>query len=380
MIYLDNAATTMVDPLVFKAMHPYFTEDYGNPSSIHSAGIKAKKALDFSREKIARSLNSSPNEIIFTSGGTESNNFAIKGIAFANRHKGNHIITTKIEHKCVLDTCRWLETQGFNITYLDVDCQGFIDLTQLESQITKSTILISVIHGHNEIGTIQDIAMIAQIAKKHGVLFHTDACQSYTKIAIDVQALPIDLITINSHKIHGPKGVGALFIRRGTPIMPWQHGGGQEKGLRTGTENVPGIVGFAEAVILSSASDSLHMSELRDALISEIKKIPKTRLNGPVGNKRLCSNVNFSFAAIEGEALLESLDIEGVACSTGSACSSKSLDPSYVLKAIAVPDEYINGSIRISLSRFTTKQEVSLALEAIKKSVKRLRELSPYTV
>lgn len=377
-IYLDNGATTMVDPLVIKEMLPYFSEAYGNSSSLHSKGIEAKDALENARKIIAKSINAEQEEIIFTSGGTESNNFALKAIAFANKEKGNHIITTKVEHKCILETCKWLEFQGFEITYLDVDKEGFVKLDNLEKAITKKTILVSVIHGNNEIGTINNLDNIGNICKKNNVYFHTDACQSYTKTEIDVKKTNIDLITINAHKIHGPKGVGALFVKKGTKIKQWQHGGAHEFNLRAGTENIPGIVGFAKAVEIAASKKHIeHMTKLRDKLIKGILEIPDVSLNGPIGNKRLCNNVNASFKGIEGEAIGGYLDSYGICSSTGSACSSLKLEPSYVLKAIGKTNEQANGSLRLTLSKFTTEEEIDFVLKKMPEIVKKLRSFSP---
>ncbi len=377
-VYLDNGATTMVDPKVAEAMRPYFTKHYGNPSSIHSFGTEARTAVEEARRVIAKSINASPDEIIFTSGGTESNNFALKSIAFTNKDKGNHIITTKVEHKCILKSCKWLEEQGFKITYLDVDSEGFVNPDALEKAITKETILFSAIHANNEIGTIMDIEAFGKVCRKHNVYFHTDACQSYTKTEIDVKKQNIDLMSLNAHKIHGPKGVGALFIRNGVKIKPWQHGGGQERNIRSGTENVPGIVGFAETVKMANKKHVEHMSRLRDKLIKGILEIPGTRLNGPTGDKRLCNNVNVCFKAIEGEAIGALLDQKLICSSTGSACSAKELEPSYVLLAIGVSHEDANGSLRLTLSRFTTEEEIDYALEVLPDVVEKLRKISPF--
>ncbi|MBL7054637.1 cysteine desulfurase [Candidatus Woesearchaeota archaeon] len=376
-IYLDNGATTKVDDEVVKAVTKYFTAEYGNSSSIHQVGRAAKEALENSREIIAKSLNAEPEEIIFTSGGTESNNLAIKGIAFANKEKGNHIIITKVEHDCVLNACRWLETQGFKITYLDVDKEGFIDLEQLKSSINNKTILVSVIHGNNEIGTINDLEAIGKICKENKVLFHTDACQSFTKTEIDVKKQNLDLATINAHKIHGPKGVGALYIKKYTKIIPLFHGGGQEFNKRSGTVNVSGIVGFAKAVELANKADIEKMEKLRDKLINQVlKEISHTMLNGP-RKKRLCNNVDISFEFIEGESLLMRLDDQGIEVSTGSACSSKSLEPSHVLLAIGLKHETAHGTLRMTLSKYTTEKEIDKTIKVLKEEVAALRVMSP---
>nr|MCK4930239.1 cysteine desulfurase [Nanoarchaeota archaeon] len=377
-IYLDNAATTKLDPKVLKAILPFFTEKYGNASSTHTKGREAKQALEKARKTIAKSIGAKPEEVVFTSGGTESNNFTLKSIAFNNKHKGNHIITTKIEHECVLRSCKWLEKQGFKITYLGVDKEGFVIPEELEKAITPKTIIVSIIHGNNEIGTIQDLTTLGEICKKHNVYFHTDACQSYTKTEINVKKQPVDLITLNAHKIHGPKGVGALYIRKGVNISAWQHGGGHEQNLRSGTENIHGIVGFAQAVKLALNNKHIkHMTRLRDKLIKEVLKIPETTLNGPKGDKRLCNNTNFAFKRIEGEAIGGYLDLKGIASSTGSACSAKTLEPSHVLQAIGMSKADANGSLRLSLSRFTTEQEIDYVLKVLPGIVKKLRLISP---
>ncbi|MBU4116482.1 MAG: cysteine desulfurase, partial [Nanoarchaeota archaeon] len=334
-IYMDNAATTRVDERVVKEMLPYFDEGFGNASSVHFKGQEAKNALEKSRKIIAKSINARTNEIIFTSGGTESNNLALKGLFFENYPEKNHIITTKIEHDCVLNTCKWLETQGAKVTYLDVDSDGLIDLNQLKNSITDKTIIVSVIHGNNEIGTIQDLEKIGEICREKHVLLHTDACQSYTKVAVDVKKQNLGLVTLNSHKIHGPKGVGVLYIRENIKITPVSHGGGHEKNLRSGTENISGIVGFAKAVEIASDKNVKKMTALRNKLISEILKLPNTKLNGP-RTERLCNNINISFNNIEGEAIGGYLENYGICTSTGSACASHSLESSHVLKAIGL--------------------------------------------
>ena len=378
-IYLDNGATTRVDPSVVKIMQPYLEKEYGNASSSHAYGQNARIAVENSRNTLAKTLNCSPEELIFTSGGTESNNFAIKSIAFTNRKKGGHIITTKIDHDCVLNSCKWLEKQGFDVTYLGVDEEGFVDPIELNKAITEKTILVSIIHGNNEIGTIQDLEALGNICKDRGVYFHTDACQSYTKVDINLKKIPVDLVTLNAHKIHGPKGVGALFIRKSVKIEPWQHGGGHEFKLRSGTENVPGIIGFAEAgKIGCNFKHVKQMTRLRDLLIEGILKLDNVKLNGPVGDKRLCNNVNVSFRKIEGESIGAYLDSRSVASSTGSACSTKSLDPSHVLLALGLSHELANGSLRLTLSRFTTEEEIDYTLKALEKGVKKLRGISPF--
>ncbi|MDO8516545.1 MAG: cysteine desulfurase family protein [Nanoarchaeota archaeon] len=375
-IYFDNASTTAVDDKVVKAMIPYFSEKYGNASSVHHIGFEAKEALEKSREIIAKSINAEPEEIYFTSGGTEANNFALKGIIFANPNK-KHIITTKIEHACVLNTCKWLEEQGIEVSYIEVDRNGFVNPRNIELLIRDNTALVSVIHGHNEIGTIQNIEEIGKICRKKGVYFHTDACQSYTKTDINVKKQNLDLVTLNSHKIHGPKGVGVLYIKKGVNISPLIHGGGHEKGLRSGTENISGIIGFAEAVKISDKKDIEKMEKLRDYIIKEILKIPNTKLNGSLEN-RLCNNINISFSNIEGESIAGYLNNYGICVSTGSACSSHTLEPSYVLMAIGSSHLGANSSIRITISRYTTKKEIDFLLDKLNKVVKQLREISPF--
>lgn len=378
-IYLDNAATTKVDGEVLRAMLPYFSEKYGNASSTHFKGQEAKEALEKSRRIIAREIGAKRHEIIFTSGGTESNNLALKGLFFWNKENNtgkNHIITTKIEHDCILNSCKWLEKHGAKITYLDVDTEGFINFEELKNSITPNTILVSVIHGNNEIGTIQDLEKIGKICKEKNVLFHTDACQSFTKVSLNVKKQHLDLVTLNSHKIHGPKGVGALYIREGIKITPLSHGGGHEKKLRSGTENISGIVGFAEAVKISNKKNIEKMTKLRDKLIEGILKISNTRLNGSK-EKRLCNNVNISFNNIEGEAVGGYLENFGICTSTGSACASHSLEQSHVLKAIGLSSVQINSSLRISLSKYTTEEEIDYVLEKLEKVVEKLRRISP---
>ena len=375
-IYLDNAATTKVDDEVLKAMLPYFNEKYGNASSVHFMGQEAKNALEKSRGIIAKAIGAKPGEIIFTSGGTESNNLAIKGLFFSNYPEKNHIITTKIEHDCILNTCRWLETQGAKVTYLDVDAEGFIDLNELENSITDKTILVSVIHGNNEIGTIQNLEAIGKICRRKGILFHSDACQSFTKVPINVRKQNLDLITLNGHKTHGPKGVGALYIREGIRITPLLHGGGHERKIRSGTENVSGIVGFAKAVEIAKKKDVEKMVVLRDKLIEGILKIPNTRLNGSK-NQRLCNNVNISFNNIEGESVGGYLENFGICTSTGSACASHSLETSHVLRAIGLTPLEANSSIRLSISKYTTEEEIDYVLEVLPRVVEKLRRMSP---
>lgn len=380
MIYMDNSATTPVKKEVLDAMIPYYTEYYGNPSSIYTLGRESKKALDASRDKIANIFGANPNEIFFTAGGSESDNWAIKGVAFANKHKGNHIITTRIEHHAVLHTCDYLQKQGFEITYLDVDEYGMIDLDQLKNSITDKTILISVMFANNEIGTIQPIKEIGAIAKEHNVYFHTDAVQAVSNVAIDVNELNIDMMSVSSHKFYGPKGIGFLYVRNGVRLDNHMHGGAQERKKRAGTENVASIVGMARALELAYNNLDEHnekLSKLRKKFIDGIMdKISHVKLNGHP-EKRLPGNVNVSIEFVEGESLLLSLDLEGIAASSGSACTSGSLDPSHVLLAIGLPHEIAHGSLRFSLGDFNTEEEVDFVLEKLTGIVARLRAMSP---
>lgn len=375
-IYFDNAATTKIDERVLDAMLPFLKEKYGNASSTHLLGEEARRAIEESRVTIAKSIGAKYKEIVFTGSGTEANNFVIKGLYFANKDKGkDHIITTKIEHDCVLNACRWLETQGAKVTYLDVDKKGFVDLEQLKDSITEKTIVVSVIQGNNEVGTIQDLEAIGKICSEKNVLFHTDACQSFTKTDINVKKMNLDLMTLNAHKIHGPKGVGALYVREGTKIIPLLHGGGHEFNLRSSTENVAGIVGFAKAVKLGM--DVKKIRKLRDKLIEGILEIKNVKLNGAEGDDRLCNNVNVSFNNIEGEAVGSFLNSKGIFGSTGSACSSHNLDPSHVLLAMGLSPLQANSSVRLSISKYTTEEEVDYVLEELKKIVEKLRRISP---
>ena len=379
LIYLDNAATTRVDDDVLKTMLPYFTEKFGNASSTHFKGQEAKNALEDSRKIIAKSIGAKSQEIYFTSGGTEANNLAIKGLYFWNKENNtgkDHIITTRIEHDCVLNTCKWLEKTGAKVTYLDVDAEGFIDLNELKNAITEKTIVVSIIHGNNEVGTIQDLEEIGKICKEKGTLFHTDACQSYTKVPIDVNKQNLTLVTLNSHKIHGPKGVGALYIRENTPIIPLFHGGGHERKIRSGTENVSGIVGFAKAVDISNKKNVEKMIKLRDKLINGLLNISNVKLNGPK-EKRLCNNINVSFNNIEGESLGGYLENLGICTSTGSACASHSLESSHVLKAIGLTPLQANSTLRLSISKYTTEEEIDYVLSSLTKIVEKLRKISP---
>jgi cysteine desulfurase len=378
-IYLDNAATTKVDSRVTKKMLPYFSEKYGNASSQHFLGKQARGAVENAREIIAKSINASPEEIYFTSGGTESNNWALKELFFANKTSGkNHIITTKIEHDSILNVCEMLEKLGAKLTYLNVDREGFIDLNELKKSITNETLAVSVIHGNNEIGTIQNISEIGKICKEKGIYFHIDACQSFIKKEIDVVKDNLDLVTLNSHKIHGPKGIGALFIKKNTKIGIFMHGGGHEGGMRSGTENVPAIVGFGEAVRVSNYKDTENMEKLRDYCIRKIlNEISNTELNGS-RQERLCNNINISFKNIEGEAIAMQLEEYGIIVSTGSACASHNLKKSHVLKEIGLNDMEINSSIRISLSRYTTKEDAEIFIDKLKIAVAKLRKISPF--
>ncbi len=374
--YLDYAALTPIDPEVEKEMKKYNSISYGNPGSMHDAGLAAKDALDSAREKIAKILNCSPNEIIFTSGGTESINLAIKGIAFAS--SGRHIITSKIEHHAVLHTCEYLEKNGFDVTYLNVDKYGLVNPKDVEKAIRDDTILITIMYANNEIGTIEPMEEIGRIAKKHSIPFHTDACQAGL-LDLDVKKLNVDLMTLNSSKIYGPKGVGLLYKRKGIVIEPIVHGGGQEFGLRSGTENLPGIVGFAKALELmqkNKSKESKRLIALRDKLIKGLLKIPKAFLNGHPA-KRLANNVNVSILDIEGEAVLLHLNEKGICASTGSACTAKSLEPSHVITSLGLPYEAAHGSLRFSLGKYTTGKDIDAVLKYLPEIVKNLRLLSP---
>lgn len=379
-VYLDNAATTKTAPEVVDAMLPYFTENYGNPSSVYSFASKNKEVITKQREIIADVLGAASNEIYFTAGGSEADNWALKATAEAYKDKGNHIITTKIEHHAVLHTAEYLEKHGFEVTYLDVDENGIVKLDELKKAIKPTTILISVMFANNEIGTIQPIKEIGEIAKEHGILFHTDAVQAFGQIPINVDECHIDMLSTSGHKLNGPKGIGFLYIRKGVKIRSFVHGGAQERKRRAGTENVPGIVGFGTAV--KRAADTMKARtdkeiELRDYMIERISsEIPYARLNGDA-KKRLPNNVNFSFRFIEGESLLIMLDMKGICASSGSACTSGSLDPSHVLLAIGLPHEIAHGSVRMTLSEETTKDDVDYVIDNLKEIVSRLRSMSP---
>lgn len=382
-IYLDHAATTPIDPRVYEAMQPYFTEKFGNPSSIYQAGQIARNAIERARLEVANILGALPDEIIFVAGGTESDNLAILGVARANQHKGKHIITSKIEHHAVLHPCQQLEKEGFEVTYIPVEKNGIVDPEKVKDAMRDDTILVSIMYANNEVGTIQPIAKIGRTCKKRGIPFHTDACQASGALPLNVDKLHLDLMTINGSKMYGPKGVGALYIRKGTAIKPIMFGGEQEKKLRPGTENVPGIVGFAKALQLAEESrekESARLTELRDYMIREIlAKIPKVELNGdPI--QRLPNNVNVSVLEIEGEALLLRLDMKGISASSGSACTSGSLDPSHVILALGKTHFVAHGSIRFSLGKSTTKKDIDYVLDILPKIVDDLRAISPITI
>lgn len=380
LIYMDNAATTPVKPEVLDAMLPYFTEKFGNPSSIYSISSENKKAITDAREVIAKTINTTPENIYFTAGGSESDNWALKATADAYASKGKHIITTKIEHHAILHTCEYLETKGFEITYLDVDENGLVKLDELTAAIRPDTILISVMFANNEIGTIEPIAEIGKIAHEHGVLFHTDAVQAYTQVPIDVEAMNIDMMSTSGHKINGPKGIGFLYIRKGVKIKSFIHGGAQERHRRAGTENVTGIIGLAKAAEIATANMKERTAEeikVRDHLIERIEKeIPYAKLNGD-RVKRLPNNVNFSFQFVEGESMLILLDFKGICASSGSACTSGSLDPSHVLLAIGLPHEIAHGSLRLTISDQITMEDADYVVDNLKEIVNHLREMSP---
>lgn len=380
---MDNGAGMPLDAKVFKAMKPYFMDDYGNASSSHSSGNIAKTAIEASREKVAQLVGAQkPREIIFTSGGTESNNLAIKGVAYRNRDKGNHIITTVIEHMSVINICKYLQKQGFEVTYVPVDKQGVVDLEKLKDAITDKTILISVMYANGEIGTVQPISEVGKLAKENNVLFHVDAVAASGKVPINVTEENIDLLSISSNDMYGPKGVGALYIKKGTKIVPIIQGGGQEAGLRSGTENIPGIVGMGKAAELAQAemeSESKRLIGLRDKLIKGVlDKIPESFLNGHP-TKRLPNNANIRFSYIEGESLILGLDMHGIQVSSGSACASKTLEPSHVLRSIGLTHEQAHGSLVFTLGKQTSEEDVDFVLEILPDVVKRLRALSPLT-
>ncbi|RJP29611.1 MAG: cysteine desulfurase NifS [Candidatus Omnitrophota bacterium] len=378
--YLDYAATTPADNEVVEAMKPYFSEKFGNPSSIHSFGQEAKQAIEKSRRDLADFLGAKPEEIVFTSGGTESDNYAIEGVAYALEKKGNHIITSAIEHHAITECCSFLEKRGFKVTYVKVDKYGLLDPSDIKKAITDKTILISVMHANNEIGTIQPVAEIGRIAQENNICFHTDAVQTVGHIPVNVNDLGVDMLSLSAHKFYGPKGVGALYIRKGTRINRFLHGGDQENGRRASTHNTTGIVGLGKAIELCSSkmnAEAKFQAKLRDKLIREIpKRIPESYLNGH-DVKRLPNNVNFSIKYIEGESMLLNLDMLGIAASTGSACTSTSLEPSHVLLAIGLPHEIAHGSIRLTLGRWTKEEDIDYILEHLPKIAAKLRAMSP---
>jgi cysteine desulfurase len=379
-VYLDYAATTPVHPEVILAMTPYFAEIWGNPSSIHACGLEARSAIEEARDKIAGLIGAHKDEIFFTSGGTEADNWALQGIASANRARGNHIITSSIEHHAVFETCKHLEEQGFSITYLPVDRYGMVNPDEVKKAITSKTILISIMHANNEVGSIQPIPEIGKVAKTAGVYFHTDAVQTVGHIPVDVNKLGVDMLSISAHKLYGPKGIGALYIRAGTDIQPLIYGGGQEKQMRAGTENVPGIVGFGKVVELAQEEmddEARRISQLRDTLLKNImKNVEHTYLNGHP-TKRLPNNANVSFAFVEGEAICLNLDLAGICAATGSACSSMSMEASHVLLAMGLSPELARSSLRFSFGKWSTEEDVKYVLEKLPAAVSRLRSISP---
>jgi cysteine desulfurase len=379
-IYLDYAATTPTHPEVVRAMLPYFSEVFGNPSSIYTCGQEAKGAIEEARGKVAELIGARDEEIVFTSGGSEADNFAIKGVAYANESKGNHIITTTIEHHAVLETCHFLETKGFRVTYLPVDTYGLVAPEEVRQAITSKTILISVMQANNEIGTIEPIVEIGKIAKEAGIYFHTDAVQTVGHLPVNVDELSVDLLSLSAHKLYGPKGVGALYIRKGTKLLPFVHGGEQERGRRASTENVPGIVGLGKAVEIARqemSEETERVTHLRDKLISGLlEKIDHIRLNGHPTN-RLPNNANVSIAFAEGESMCLNLDLEGICASTGSACSSAITEPSHVMLALGLPPLEAHSSLRFSLGKWTTEEEIDRVLEVLPRIVAKLRAMSP---
>ena len=376
--YFDHSATTMVDENVLKEMLPYFSLEYGNPSSIYGIGRKNKRVIEEAREKIAKAINADTKEIYFTSCGSESDNLALKGISYANKNKGNHIITSKIEHNAILETCKSLEKEGFRITYLNVDNDGLIDLEELKNAITKETVLISIMFANNEIGTIEPIKEIAKIAKEKNIYFHTDSVQAIGNIDIDVKKMDIDALSMSAHKFYGPKGVGALYVKNGIVFNKIQNGGHQERGKRAGTENVPGIVGMAKAIEIATNNieeKNRKLINLRDYIISQIEKnIPDVKLNGH-RTKRLPGNINFSFNNIDGESLLLNLDANGICASAGSACNTGNSDPSHVLTAIGLNDKLANGALRITLGKENSKEDVDFLIDVLISEVNKLRNV-----
>jgi cysteine desulfurase len=377
-VYMDYAATTFVKPEVVKAMNPYFSQYFANPSSVYNMSRRNSAAISKSREKIANAINSRKDEIFFTNGGSESDNWALKGVASANVHKGKHIITTCIEHHAILNTCKYLEKLGFDITYLKVDKDGFVNIEELKSKIRDDTILVSIMFANNEIGTIQEIGKIGSILKEKNILFHTDAVQAITHVPIDVNAMNIDLLSMSSHKFYGPKGMGALYIRKGTNIDNLVHGGGQERGKRAGTENVPGIVGMGCAIEIALSNmeeENKRLIYLRNKLISGLLKIPKSKLNGPI-DRRLPGNINISFRGIDGELLLILLDNIGICASSGSACSAGAIEPSHVLMAIGDDIDLAKGALRLTIGYETTEEDVNFVIDKVTESVSNLRKRS----
>ena len=378
-VYMDNAATTAVTPAVLEKMMPYFTEYYGNPSSVHEFGRKAKEGLDLAREQVAKALNASADEIIFTGCGTESDNMVLIGCAQKYKQKGNHIVTTAVEHHAILHTCESLEKQGVKVTYLPVDEYGMVSAEQVANAIRDNTILVSVMFANNEVGTINPIAQIGAVCHEKGVLFHTDAVQAVGHVPVDVKAMHIDMLSLSAHKFHGPKGVGALYVKKGLRLPSYIMGGGQEKGRRAGTENTAGIVGLGAAIELAVShmeENARKMTELRNRLMAGIEKIPEVKLNGHP-TKRLPNNVNYSIKYIEGESILLMLDLNGIAASSGSACTSGSLDPSHVLLAMGMPHEIAHGSLRLTLGDETTQEDVDYVLDVLYQTADRLRAMSP---
>ena len=378
-VYFDNGATTPLDEKVLEAMLPFYKELYGNPSSLHSFGREVKKSLEEAREKVAAAINARPEEIYFTSGGTEADNLAVQGVARALKKKGNHIITSAVEHHAVLDVCKAMEEEGFKVTFLPVDEYGMVSPEAFREAVTGDTILASIMLANNEVGTLQPIEEISAITREKGIVLHTDAVQAIGNLPVDVGKLGVDLLTLAAHKFNGPKGVGALYVRRGTRVRKVAHGGGQEKKVRPGTENIPGIVGLGRAIELATADipgKAAHLAFLRDKLIQGLMKIPDVKLNGHP-EMRLPGNVNLSFAYVEGESLLLSLDMKGVAASSGSACTSGSLEPSHVLLAMGMPHETAHGSLRFTLGKYNTEEDVDYVLEVLPEIVERLRSMSP---
>jgi cysteine desulfurase len=379
-IYLDHNATTPVHPEVLEAMLPYYKDKFGNPSSIHSFGREVKVALEESREKVAKLINADPGEIYFTSGGTESDNLAVKGTAFENRKKGKHIITSKIEHHAILESCKFLEKEGFEVTYLPVDKYGFVDSDDLKKALREDTILVSIMHANNEVGTIQPLEELCKITKEKGAYFHTDAVQSVGKIPLDVQRLNVDMLSMSGHKIYGPKGMGAIYIRKGTRVTSWAHGGHHERSRRAGTENIPGIVGFAKAMEIAQRDmqeQSKYLKNLTETFYQKLTQtISDVILNGHL-EKRIPNTLNLSFKAVEGESIILSLDLKGVAVASGSACTSGTLEPSHVLSAMGISPEIAQGAIRFSFGRGNTMEDVEYVVGILPEIVSRLRAMSP---